>query len=130
MRPQTEQSAEILPPFGQALLTDAHQLDEDFALAPALTAEISHDLLQTLMQLISSSAQGRGGCGALLADARDEMKGFFGHQWPAPTLPVYVIRQQRTPEHASPGLRPLGLLCLLISSVNIVVVHQPVATDG
>jgi hypothetical protein len=34
-------------------------------------------LLQTLMQLISLRAQGRGGSGARLADARDEMKGFF-----------------------------------------------------
>jgi hypothetical protein len=47
------------------------------ALAPTLTAETSHDLLQTLMQLISLRAQSRGGSGALLADARDEMKGFF-----------------------------------------------------
>ena len=59
-------------PFGLA-----HQLDEDFALAPALTAEASHDFLQTLMQLMSLRAQGGGGASALAADALDEMKGFF-----------------------------------------------------
>jgi hypothetical protein len=55
----------------------AYQLDKDFALASALTAETSHVFLQTLLQLTRLSAQGRGGAGALLADSLDEMKGFF-----------------------------------------------------
>jgi hypothetical protein len=55
----------------------AHQLDKDFALASALTAEPPHHLLQTLMQLMGLRAQGRGGNGALLAHALDEVKVFF-----------------------------------------------------
>jgi hypothetical protein len=59
-------------PFGLA-----RQADEDFALASTLTAEASHDFLKTLMQFICLRAQGCGGFGALLADARDDMKAFF-----------------------------------------------------
>ena len=61
----------------QVPLSLAHQVDKDFALAPALAAKPPHHLLQSLMQLMGLRAQGRGGLGALLADVLDEVKGFF-----------------------------------------------------
>ena len=60
-------------PFGLA-----YQLDEDFALAPALTAKAVHDLVQALVQLLRLGFQGRGGEGALLGNPFDEVKVFFG----------------------------------------------------
>ncbi len=60
-------------PFGLA-----DQLDEDFALAPALTAKAVHDLGQALVQLLRVGFQGRGGEGALLGNPCDEVKVFFG----------------------------------------------------
>jgi hypothetical protein len=53
-----------------------HQVNEDFALAPTLTTETSHDFLQTLMQLSRLRAQGRGGSGTRLADSLNEMQQF------------------------------------------------------
>lgn len=66
-----------IAPLQQVPLGLAHQLDKDFALASALTAKTPHHLLQSLMQLMSLRAQGRSRPGTLLADARDEMEGFF-----------------------------------------------------
>ena len=54
-----------------------HQRDEDFALAPALTAKAPHDLLQGLVQGMSGGLQSRGRDRALLADALDEVQEFF-----------------------------------------------------
>jgi hypothetical protein len=54
-----------------------HQCDEDLALAPALTAKASHDLLQGLVQRMSRGLQSRGWDRALLADALDEVQEFF-----------------------------------------------------
>jgi hypothetical protein len=54
-----------------------HQVDEDFALAPTLTTETSHDFLQTVMELSGLRTQGRGGFGIRLADSFNEMKAFF-----------------------------------------------------
>jgi hypothetical protein len=55
----------------------ADQLDEDFALAPALAAKAPHDLLQGLLQLLSRVFQSWSWEGALLADPLDEVEDFF-----------------------------------------------------
>jgi hypothetical protein len=55
----------------------AHQRDEDFALAPALTAKAPHDLLEGLVQRMSGGLQSRGRDRALLTDALDEGQDFF-----------------------------------------------------
>jgi hypothetical protein len=61
----------------QVLFGLTHQCDEDLALAPALTAKASHDLLQGLVQRMSRGLQSRGWDRALLAEALDEVQEFF-----------------------------------------------------
>ena len=54
-----------------------HQLDEDFALAPALTTKAPHDFLQGLVQLMRGVLQACGRERARRADALDEVQEFF-----------------------------------------------------
>ena len=61
----------------QVLFGLAHQFDEDFALAPALPAKATHDLLQVLAQLMRLVCQCGGGESALPGDPLDELQAFF-----------------------------------------------------
>jgi hypothetical protein len=61
----------------QSLFSLAHQLDEDFALAPALPAKAPHDLLEVLAQLMHWVCQCGGGESALPGDPLDELQAFF-----------------------------------------------------
>jgi hypothetical protein len=58
-----------------------HQVDEDFALAPTLTTETSHDFLQTVMALSGLRTQGRGGFGIRLADSLCAYDGALSARW-------------------------------------------------
>lgn len=55
----------------------AHQVDEDFALATALSAKAAHDLVQALAQLLGLLTQGLGWRRAWARDRLDEAKDFF-----------------------------------------------------
>jgi len=61
----------------QVLCGLAHQRDQDFALAPALAAKATHDLVQGLVEFLSGVLQSRGRERALLADPLDEVQHFF-----------------------------------------------------
>ena len=55
----------------------AHQLDEDLALAAALSAKAVHDLFQGPAELLALVTQGLGRRGALARDRLEESQGFF-----------------------------------------------------
>ena len=55
----------------------AHQVDEDFALATALSAKAAHDLFQALAQLLGLMTQGLGWRRVLVCDRLDVSKDFF-----------------------------------------------------
>ena len=55
----------------------AHQLHEDFALPPALSAKAAHDFLQVVLDRVRLGRQRGGSLGALLRDVVNEVEDFF-----------------------------------------------------